>query len=400
MYMKYFMYMNHFIVDDKAVGQDLANLLESALESAVAAAGFQVERGEGDADLLVRHHEEAFAVVLKVAPRPTQPVIEAVLSKAALIAKKAGKATGARPVAIVGASSISTRMAGAVTAFAREYLDRRVAYGWIDARGGLKLHGSPRLAALSGWEAPASGPLGPEPSKKHSVFSDLGQWILKVLLARKLPPALLTAPRERPKNARQLAELADVSQATVHRILAAGRDEGLITTTRAGISVVDPARLLERWRRNVVETTHEVATNWILRRRDSETAVRKALSKMKPDDAGKPSAALGLFAAADRLDLGFVKGARPHVLVRDLSADVLERLGLRESKAGEDADLFVRRPAYPESTFRGAVLHGRNVWVTDVLQTWLDVSYHPARGEEQAEYIRRRALTPAFAEND
>jgi hypothetical protein len=34
--------------------------------------------------------------------------------------------------------------------------------------------------------------------------------------------------------------------------------------------------------------------------------------------------------------------------------------------------------------------------VSDVLQVWLDTSAHPARGQEQADEIRRRVLKPLF----
>jgi hypothetical protein len=36
--------------------------------------------------------------------------------------------------------------------------------------------------------------------------------------------------------------------------------------------------------------------------------------------------------------------------------------------------------------------------VADILQVWLDVAAHPARGAAQAEEIRRRALAAIFKE--
>jgi hypothetical protein len=36
--------------------------------------------------------------------------------------------------------------------------------------------------------------------------------------------------------------------------------------------------------------------------------------------------------------------------------------------------------------------------VADILQIWLDVSLHPARGEAQSEEIRHRALAQIFEE--
>jgi hypothetical protein len=39
-----------------------------------------------------------------------------------------------------------------------------------------------------------------------------------------------------------------------------------------------------------------------------------------------------------------------------------------------------------------------NVPVADILQVWLDVSAHPARGAAHAEEIQRRALAAIFRE--
>jgi hypothetical protein len=47
--------------------------------------------------------------------------------------------------------------------------------------------------------------------------------------------------------------------------------------------------------------------------------------------------------------------------------------------------------------FRASVVRD-GVPVADILQVWLDVGAHPARGEEQAEEIRHRVLAPIFEE--
>jgi len=38
--------------------------------------------------------------------------------------------------------------------------------------------------------------------------------------------------------------------------------------------------------------------------------------------------------------------------------------------------------------------------VADVIQCWLDVSSHPARGAEQAAFIWKRVLGPALASGE
>jgi hypothetical protein len=76
---------------------------------------------------------------------------------------------------------------------------------------------------------------------------------------------------------------------------------------------------------------------------------------------------------------------------------MLKRMGLYAEGSEHRADVYVRVPAFRESTFRGAVIR-EGIPVSDILQVWLDVSSHQARGEEQAEEIRRRALAPIFEE--
>ena len=51
--------------------------------------------------------------------------------------------------------------------------------------------------------------------------------------------------------------------------------------------------------------------------------------------------------------------------------------------------MIVHRPGFPESVFRGCVERD-GVPVADALQCWLDVSFHAARGEEQAKEIAAR----------
>jgi hypothetical protein len=58
---------------------------------------------------------------------------------------------------------------------------------------------------------------------------------------------------------------------------------------------------------------------------------------------------------------------------------------------GDAPDLILRQVAFPQSVFRGAV--HRDGWVaSDVIQTWIDVASHPARGAEQATLIHDKFL--------
>jgi hypothetical protein len=60
--------------------------------------------------------------------------------------------------------------------------------------------------------------------------------------------------------------------------------------------------------------------------------------------------------------------------------------------ADHHADVFVRVPKNPEAVYRAAVARD-GVPATDILQVWLDVSNHPARGKDQADLLRKRVFS-------
>jgi hypothetical protein len=95
------------------------------------------------------------------------------------------------------------------------------------------------------------------------------------------------------------------------------------------------------------------------------------------------------------LNVGFVHGVPPYVYIEELDSEVIARLGLKPAEGDQVPDVYVRVPWVPESIFRAAVERDR-VPVCDILQVWLDVSSHPARGSAQADHIRSKSLSPLF----
>ena len=384
--------------------------LAAALEAAMTHAGWKVKLVDLPASASANHQPEVLLLAdrgervlvhIESAPRPMRRSMEAALARSALVVKQAARSYDARPVAVVSAASISKSMAESLRAYARAYLEDGVGFGWIDSHNGLELHGSPSLTTITPPPAPRKPIVTTIATRQLNLFPDLGQWLLKVLLAPRFSNAYLTAPRIEPDNTSRLAEIARVSVPTAHRLVKQARSAGLIRSGRGHITVVNPVGVLTRWRRETAgASTLELRTKWILRKSDPLVALKKVLAKRGELDAnGLPLACLGLFAGATQLGLGFVEGVPPHLLVRRASPEALERLGLREASPGEQVDVFVRQPAFRESTFRGAVCRD-GIWATDVIQTWLDTVHHPSRGEEQADFIRRRALAVACAEVD
>jgi hypothetical protein len=126
-----------------------------------------------------------------------------------------------------------------------------------------------------------------------------------------------------------------------------------------------------------------------------QSDVRSQLERLFPPGR----ACLGLFAAADELGVGFVSGVPPYVLIDQPSilpgnpnaADGARSMML--AGPGDPVHLVVRIPKAARSVFRGAV-HPRGVASADIIQVWLDVSEHSARGAEQADLIWQKYLAP------
>jgi hypothetical protein len=251
---------------------------------------------------------------------------------------------------------------------------------------GFRMFRGPHLESLNA-EAQASLALeSSAPKEQPHLFSDLNQWMLKILLAPEVPDALLSAPRGHYANASQLARAANVSVMSAFRFVQQLQREGYLQGSGPYFRLVRRNDLFRRWQASVFRRINEVPMRFLLRGSDSHPALQRML------DSGR--ACLALFAAADALGFGFVQGVPPYVYVRRLSpASLSAWKNLVPIAAGEVPDVIVRQAPYPESIFRGMVRpHGAAA--CDVLQVWLDVCEHPARGQEQADLIRSRVLNP------
>jgi len=357
-------------------------------------------------DFLVSGRGKKFVVELKRASEGRKDRVIPLLSQAALEASYFSQSLSGRPipVAIVGAN----HMPESVAEDAKRFLQERapdVAVGLVDLEGF-------RLFAGHGLESLNS----PRRSEKHirapklragapQLFSDLNQWMLKVLVAPRIPESLLSAPRGHYQGASQLAAAAGVSVMSAFRFVEELSKEGFLESGEGSLRLVRLRELLNRWQAASQRRVLEVPMRWVLHR--GEKALRSALrsyqSKEKisaRDSDGlvsslRPRVCIGLFEAAEALGIGFVRGVQPYIYVERLNAAALQGLGLSENAEGQGADIYVRVPGNRESVFRGLV-EKNGVPVCDILQVWLDVGQHPARGKEQAEVIWRKILAPAF----
>jgi hypothetical protein len=396
---------------EQAEVSSLGRQLVERLSAAFRNAGWKVVSvsGEGKADLVVAHGPKRYALEVKIARESRKAEVQGALADAILRSKSAARAVGAKPLAVVGAPHISDAMAAALRDYVREYADG-CAHGLVDLRGRLELHG-PGLsevglntdAFVSASFSKRNGP------SRVDLFSDLGQWLLKVLLARRLSEKLLNGPRIQARNAKHLAEVANVSVPHAARQVAQLRSDGFLDES-AGLRLVRIRDLLEEWRAANRRPPLDVPARWLFPPKDSRKQLRESLRSwtesrlervLLPQPPvwrqGARRVSLAMFAACDALGLGFVSGAPLHVYAEDISPRALEELGLAAANSGERVDVFLRQPKYPEAVFRGAVWQ-EGVTSSDVLQCWLDVADHPVRGEEQARQIWKRVFEPKLLE--
>jgi hypothetical protein len=200
---------------------------ESRLVALFEKAGWRVKRHSSDPspELVVRRKGFEYAVEVKSASEDRSDRLVPLFAQAVLQAAHAASQK-AMPLAVVAAPSISPRAAEQVMAFAQRYAPDAAA-GVIDFEG-FALFRGPHLEEMNapGRDLPAS--MRKSAPDSSQFFSDLNQWMLKVLLAPELPDELLASPRGQYRNASQLARAANVSVMTAFRFVQQLEREGYL----------------------------------------------------------------------------------------------------------------------------------------------------------------------------
>ncbi|NUP97088.1 MAG: hypothetical protein HUU28_13085 [Planctomycetaceae bacterium] len=367
--------------------------------------------------------ERRYLIEFKAAGRNRSEILHGLVAAALMQARRhAANTPGAKALPIVAVSGITDRTERLV----RDWMEREApdaAWGLISRDGELLLRGVPGLEA----GVVRRGPTRPRLPRQHELdpFTDLGQWLAKVLLARRFRGAdrrFLSAPQVPIRRARHLAQAANVSEPTSARWVKLMRERGFLEDGRDGLSLVRTREFLEQWRRaNGAVPRREVVARFVLPSAAPDQQLRAALARAPISrqvvselrsssgvsttvewNGDGPRACLALFEAASALGGKHVIGAPIHLYLESITDASLQALGLARSNE-QDGQVRVIEPARPESVFRAMVLAQTRqellVPVCDIIQTWLDVADHPARGKEQADEIERSVLSRTiFAE--
>ncbi len=375
-------------------------------------AGWSVKRqpkleGGIRADLVVSKDPHSYVVEIKVGSEGRRDRLVPLASQAILEAEAHERASerSLAPLAIVCAPRILKSAAEHIIRFAVRYAPD-VAVGAVDLHGFRSFLG-PGLEPLNNkGEQRPSGVLRPH-EPQSGLFSGINQWLLKVLLAPVIPEALLNARRGQYRNVSQLAVAAEVSVMSAFRFFRHMKEEGFLDDSSGALRVVRIEDLMSRWQAASIQQNRELRMRWLIRNSAEDQlqlAVRRYYSqpnrvfakRSSHVHANKPiQICLGLFSAAKALGFEFVHGAPSHLYVDEPNPELFQKLGLIPANVNEPVDVHVRIPSAKQGIFRAAV-SCQDVPVCDILQVWLDVSMHPARGGAQADEIRSRALGPLF----
>lgn len=374
------------------------NGFEKIVKDAFRKAGWRVRRelpaGEM-ADLILDAKGKTYVVELKASSEGRRDRLIPLLSQAVLEARGYAQhlSEPAVPVAIVAAKHIPASVAAQIKQFGARYAPD-AGVGVIDSEGFRSFagHGLEKLDAKPPRRADRDMAF---PQRLPDLFSDLNQWMLKILLGQRLPESLISVPREPIRNAFHLAEIAHVSVMSASRFVNQLVNQGFLDEGEAPLQIVRIEDLLDLWVSANRQAVREMPAHWIIKAgpHQLQSVLRKYPSPSDP--VSIPRCCLGLFAAADALGSGFVQGVPPHLYLGSLTLDAQRRLELEVARPDQHADVYLRIPDNREAIFRASVVRD-GIPVSDVLQVWLDVSNHPARGREQAREIWRRVLKPLF----
>lgn len=349
-------------------------------------AGWVLSEPSDGADLLIRKKNVVYAVEIKAASEGRADRLVPLMAQAILQIQSSVRHLHGRPapLAVVAAPRIAPTVLEQIHQFARVHAPD-VAIGVVDLEG-LREFSGKGLESLNA--RPPSQPSRDSTEKPRAdLFSDLNQWMMKVLLAPYLKDSkLLNAPVGHYRNASELAVASRVSVMTAFRFIRQLKREGFVHESSRVIQLVRLEELLRRWQAAAIRPIPEIAVRSVVAR-DKRVQVQRVLA------AHGDRACVALFAAAEALHLGFVHGVPAHIYVDDIHPRDLSQIGLMKAEQGRVAELILRVPSARNSVFRGALVKD-GLRVCDALQVWLDVSNHPTRGKEQAHLIFNRVIKP------
>jgi hypothetical protein len=216
----------------------------------------------------------------------------------------------------------------------------------------------------------------PQPGRPASLFTPVSSRILR---------AFLEEP-ERVWKLKELAQTVHVSMGQTSNVLRRLREEEYLKKEAEGFHLTQPAKLLGAWQEEYSFEKNAAFPYYSFERNPEKIMTR--LSEIGPKK--RLSYAVTSFAAAG-LVAPFVRGVGVvHWYIEDqgVLGEWLKALELRPAEAGPNAVILLpydKGVFYRVQSIKGTTLVGN-------VQLYLDLHSDPARGREQAEFLRKKKL--------
>jgi hypothetical protein len=341
-------------------------------------------RSSRDLDLLGHLDDgRSFVVVVKRLGTVRHEDLVGRLAVALLQAREHSGVTGAIPLVLVALPQLTSSAVSSATAFMNRHAPE-VQWGLVSFEHGAYIH-APRLGVeYSDYQRARRHRGTPGPRAGQRLFTDLNCWMLKVLLLRDVEANWWAGPVASVSSIPALAQAANVSMPHAYRFAQTFQQADFLRVTPDGLTVVRREPLLRAWmEHHRLQPRTVMSARWTFGRPASLSdafPVANAGEGLLP-----PRIAVAGFEAcrAHGVLHTTVPGLEVHVEASSAKATFGRDL---EPCATRDADVTLIVSRLVQSVFRGAVVRN-DVRYVDILQAALDVSVHPARGAEQAEYV-------------
>jgi hypothetical protein len=164
------------------------------------------------------------------------------------------------------------------------------------------------------------------------------------------------------------------------------------------LRLVHREELMRRWQAAYLRPIPEIPLRWIdpAKHAYEFPAVLRQFNDKSPSRSA-PIACLGTYGAAELLGFGPSQAIPPMFYLESVDREVLSRMDFSPDGAEFRPDLFVRAPVFRNSLFEASVARD-GMLVSDIIQTWLDITSPPTRDSMLADEIRQRALSQIFEE--
>ncbi len=227
-------------------------------------------------------------------------------------------------------------------------------------------------------------------SKIKLSFSDLEQWLIKVLLLSPLDIAhqFWGGPKGYAENAFQLSKLDGVSQMSANMWAQDMEYSGYLK--RIGRKNMIPLRieaLIEEWiGRYRFRDNRIYPFRSMFRVSNYDAFIGELFEEIRLNSEELGEFGITAHLACKLHEVKHSSAKSIHIYCRGDIHNVARILKLVPSEEERKADLFLVEPKYPKSVF-GGVLKKKELPVCDILQCYLDLYYLPDRGREQAAIV-------------